>query len=546
MNENNEDESFRDCQDDPDHRAPARRPSTPSVDESSESEDAYRQRVYGTLEKHELGTITNGDEKRPSQQRLLKRFSKRLSKEIRRRRTSIIEALPDTPAGWTVLVSAVSSLCLGYELNLQKSLTMPPIVYSQLSTPQMKNIYAHLTATPESILRRVIQPSLFVGTRSVVASTAAYLLGGPRKQNYITFREVVTMPQDGAVIALDWELPPSDHPDQIKTLARMGPLEKHIVLILHGINNDANFGYVRSLMRACTERGWATVGFNFRGCGGVPLATPRSYTGAYTGDIRGVIQILSGRLHPNCKLFLVGNSLGANLITKYLGEEGRGGTLPRCVAGGISLGNPLHLHSGNIAFPWGHILSLGARKTILEQFVTIRKMKSTHFQQRIKMALMASTIGKFDEALAPVFIRNNPFPPYDFEIGYENGEAYWTDGSSYRYVAHVSVPLLQLSSEDDFLTSTSSSKKLHYCLANPNVLVVNTRCGGHLGWQECPPDNKFGIGTSWADTASVDFIEAVLKGDAQSVVVGDESLELNRNRIRGSAEEQAKNLISRL
>jgi hypothetical protein len=50
------------------------------------------------------------------------------------------------------------------------------------------------------------------------------------------------MPQDGAVIALDWELPPSDHPDQIKTLARMGPLEKHIVLILHGINNDANFG----------------------------------------------------------------------------------------------------------------------------------------------------------------------------------------------------------------------------------------------------------------------------------------------------------------
>ena len=156
---------------------------------------------------------------------------------------------------------------------------MPPIVYSQLATPQMQNIYAHMTATPESILRRVIQPSLFVGTRSVVASTAAYLLGGPPKQNFITFREVVTMPQDGARIALDWELPPSEQPDQVKNLARTGPLEKHIVLILHGINNDANFGYVRSLMRACTERGWATVGFNFRGCGGIPLATPRGYTG---------------------------------------------------------------------------------------------------------------------------------------------------------------------------------------------------------------------------------------------------------------------------
>ncbi|KAI2498032.1 alpha/beta hydrolase [Fragilaria crotonensis] len=77
-------------------------------------------------------------------------------------------------------------------------------------------------------------------------------------------------------------------------------------------------------MRACTDRGWAAVGVNFRGCGGVPLATPRGYTGAYTGDMRGVVQILSGRLEktPQYRIFLVGNSLGANLVAKYLGEEG--------------------------------------------------------------------------------------------------------------------------------------------------------------------------------------------------------------------------------
>jgi predicted alpha/beta-fold hydrolase len=507
-----------------------------------------------------------------SNPRLIKRLSQRISKEMSRRRSSIIDSLPDTPAGWTVLVTALSSLGLGFELNLQKSLTMPPTVYRQVQTPPDSNnltnplpldrIHAQLTATPTSILRRTIQPSLFVGTRSVLASTAAYLANGPRpRAKRFRVREIVTMPLDGARIALDWEFPISavssyddDDGDVLRqkkgnTSAVVPHPKSHVVVIWHGINNDASFGYIRSAMRACTDRGWAAVGVNFRGCGGVPLATPRGYTGAYTGDMRGVVQILSGRLEktPQYRIFLVGNSLGANLVAKYLGEEGLEGTLPRSVAGGISLGNPLHLHSGHVQFPWGHILSLGARKTILENLMVMRQMTSSFFQKRIRMALMASTIGKFDEALAPVFIRNNPFPPFEPHIGYEDAEQYWKDGSSYRYVAHISVPFLQLSSEDDFLVSTSSSQKLHYSLSNPNVLVVNTRCGGHLGWRECPPDHKFGLGTSWADRATVDFIEAVLKASVN--VDNESSAEANGSDLklmRQAAEEKAALLKSRL
>ncbi|KAI2498033.1 alpha/beta hydrolase [Fragilaria crotonensis] len=137
------------------------------------------------------------------------------------------------------------------------------------------------------------------------------------------------------------------------------------------------------------------------------------------------------------------------------------------------------------------------------------------------MALMASTIAKFDEALAPIFIRNNPIPPFEPQIGYENAEQYWEDASSYRNYTTV-------------------------CRI-PNILVVNTRCGGHLGWRECPPDHKFGLGTSWADRATVDFIEAVLKA---SVEVDNESItEANARKLklmRTSAEEEAALLKSRL
>lgn len=64
---------------------------------------------------------------------------------------------------------------------------------------------------------------------------------------------------------------------------------------------------------------------------------------------------------------------------------------------------------------------------------------------------------------------------------------------------------------------------MNHCLENPNVVVVKTRCGGHLGWQESPPlkrkaDGKelqstwFGGGIgSWSDVAVADFIEALLE-----------------------------------
>ena len=542
-------------------------------DDSSSTESIpLLRRLFKRNERYDNNKMnSNGYE---SKLRFIRQLSRRFSQEFLRRRSSFIESFPDTTSGWALLISALSSLSLGYELKLQKSLTMPPTVYGQVyNNPQLDTIYQLLTSTPTSIFRRTIQPSLIVGTRSVLASTAAYLAGGPQqsatKRNVRNVREILTMPWDGAQIALDWEIPinsslhEDNHVYSHDNYTRAAFVVKngqnnvqvfpksHVVLIWHGINNDTSFGYIRSTMSACTDRGWVAVGVNFRGCGGIPLTTPRMYTGAYTGDIRGVVQILCGRLQETpFRLFLVGNSLGANLVTKYLGEEGRGGTLPDIVAGGVSLGNPLHIHAGNIQFPWGHILSLGARKGVLEHFLTLQRMTSHFFQERIRMAFMASTIGKFDEALAPIFIRNNPYPPYEPHCGYENAKEYWKDASSYRCIAHVSVPFLQISSEDDFLVSTSSSQKLHYSLSNPNIMVVNTRCGGHLGWRESPPDNKFGLGSSWADRATVEFIDAVIKGNVNdkqnnnitSVTAHDKFSTMKRSM----AEVEATNIKSKL
>eukprot|EP00986_Skeletonema_menzelii_P013087 scaffold7435_cov74-Skeletonema_menzelii.AAC.3 len=483
---------------------------------------------------------------------------------------------------------------LQYELRLQKELTAPPIVFCQNETlnGRMERIYRKLTSPSysstttttmkrrskntkkEGIFSRTVTPSLFIGTRGIVASTAAYALGGKHHHDddgkkVKRVREVMKMGADGALIVLDWEIPldtnttttnsssnnnsntdAAKHLDNNIDITKPNSITKPIILLLHGMNNDSTFGYIRSMMRTATDRGWIAVCMNLRGQDGlhqVKNSTPRGYNAGYTGDLRGVVEQVEYRLKKRRRrrrrrnenrailrnvggnnndddddddyiggpIYLLGYSLGANIVTKYLGEESLHGTLPKCIGGGAAMGNPLHIHSGTIAFPWNMLLGAGVKRSILQNASSLRQHHEPGFQHAMKKALLAPTIGKLDDAAAPYLVRNDSHPPYSTRIGFKDGEEYWWESSSHRYVGHVSVPLLKISAQDDFLVFGQFQRKLNHCLENPNVVVVKTRCGGHLGWQESPPPGSSGSGLggsgSWSDVAVADFIEALLQ-----------------------------------
>jgi len=50
------------------------------------------------------------------------------------------------------------------------------------------------------------------------------------------------------------------------------------------------------------------------------LQTAKSYCGAYTEDLRHVVQHVKASVHPDSPIIAVGYSLGANILVKYLGE----------------------------------------------------------------------------------------------------------------------------------------------------------------------------------------------------------------------------------
>jgi len=171
----------------------------------------------------------------------------------------------------------------------------------------------------------------------------------------------------------------------------------------------------------------------------------------------------------------------------------------------------------------------------------MQQSSPSHFRHCIYKALFtAYSLADYDRALAPIFCRNEPYAPFQYKIGYNSAQDYWQDASSYRQTRFVSVPFLQLVASDDFLVFGPHRGKFSYNISNPNIMVLTTTCGGHLGWHEAPP-NGWGIGRSWADTAMVEFIQAVLEYHEQN-----QQLQQNNGYSNNSIPKQAPELRSRL
>jgi predicted alpha/beta-fold hydrolase len=60
-----------------------------------------------------------------------------------------------------------------------------------------------------------------------------------------------------------------------------------------------------------------------RGCGRLPLESPRSYCATDTADLHAAVCEVA-RMHPRAPLLLAGFSIGALLVTKYLADLERG------------------------------------------------------------------------------------------------------------------------------------------------------------------------------------------------------------------------------
>ncbi|KAH9934794.1 AB-hydrolase YheT [Fomitopsis serialis] len=337
--------------------------------------------------------------------------------------------------------------------------------------------------------------------------TAYAVMGDFSKIDRVEYDRSLLRTLDGGTIGLD-STPPANE----RTL----PDDTPIVVALHGLTGGSHESYVRAILApACTPveqggLGYRGIVVNFRGCAGVPLTTPQMYSAGHTDDIRVAVMHIANR-YPKARLLGIGFSLGANVLTRYLAEEG---TQSRLAAGCV------------VACPW----DCSKNAAGLEHQWLHRTVYGKAMAQNLRRLLgrHANEIAKFPEhplaKTLPEVLSNKPMsltqfdaivtrvvggssPPFPFPSAWD----YYVWASSHEVLPNIRVPFLALNAEDDPVVQVLPVE----AGGNPYVVFAVTEKGGHLGWFETVQST--GEVRRWVSRPIVQWLRAV----GEDLVVGD-------------------------
>lgn len=265
----------------------------------------------------------------------------------------------------------------------------------------------------------------------------------------LTYRKKL-IAKDGGTLAMDWVV------SELKFLD-VTP----ICFIYPGVTGHSQCSYVKEMATHMTERGYRVVSLNQRGIN-CELTSPKISCGAFTGDIEEIINHIRS-LYPNAPLYGISYSMGANLLTKYIGQS-----KTTDLQGIVSISNPLDFVKSNVMFShfWAkHLYSShlcrGALKMIEGHRETIEKLDILKYDDIMK----SKTLYALDTSLtAKVY-------------GYGSAQEYYEDACSGEYIHQIQIPTLIINALDDPFVHESVLNH-----SNPNIIMALTNRGGHLGF----------------------------------------------------------------
>lgn len=282
------------------------------------------------------------------------------------------------------------------------------------------------------------------------------------------YRRQIFLAPDGGTVALDW----LTNDDIVGGSANLNTLasvhdETPIVIVIPGLTSDSKDPYLKHIVYALAKQGWKTVVANHRGLGGTSITSDRFYNAGWTEDLRRVIAYVHHE-HPKAPLLAVGTSIGANILVKYLGEEGENTPL----AGGAA-----------ICCPWDLVvcdrfIKRSFIQGVYDKILTIglRGYAQLHQNTVIRLAdweciKKSRSIRDFDNY-------------FTCRIGkFETVDTYYRKCSSVHFLSNVSVPLLCVNALDDPVC-TKEAIPWDECRANKNIVLATTLHGGHLAFFE--------------------------------------------------------------
>jgi len=258
---------------------------------------------------------------------------------------------------------------------------------------------------------------------------------------------------------------------QPQEAARPRPL----VILVHGLTGSMDSSYVRVTAHHLLQKGYPVLRLNLRGAGPSRGRTRAFYHAGRSDDLHRVIGQLDGRLAAN-GIVLVGFSLGANVVLKYLGE--RGPLAP--VSGAVSISAPIDL-----ALTQRQISKWRNRR--YHDFL-LREMKV----ERPSPADISRIIDFDDRVVAPA-------------NGFADAADYYRQSSSNQFLAQIRRPTLLIHAANDPWIPARMYRDVDVA-ANRRLHLVMPRSGGHVGF------HAGGLDRPWHDMAIARFLDRLTGG----------------------------------
>ncbi|KAF3447363.1 hypothetical protein FNV43_RR12549 [Rhamnella rubrinervis] len=282
-----------------------------------------------------------------------------------------------------------------------------------------------------------------------------------------SYRRELFHASDGGTIALDW-LTSSDVSGAFQMSNGISKDDTTpIMVVIPGLTSDSASAYLKHLAFNTAKSGWNVVIINHRGLGGVSITSDCFYNAGWTEDTRVIINHLHDE-YPKAPLFVVGTSIGANILVKYLGEDGD--DLP--VAAAVA-----------VCSPWDLLIG--------DRFIS-RRLLQKFYDRALTIGLQGyaqlheprySRLANWEGIKKSRSIRDFDHHATCLVGKFETVDTYYRRCSSTSYVGNVSVPLLCISALDDPVC-TREAIPWDECRANKNIVLATVKHGGHLAFFE--------------------------------------------------------------
>jgi predicted alpha/beta-fold hydrolase len=238
-------------------------------------------------------------------------------------------------------------------------------------------------------------------------------------------------------------------------------------------------------MSGVGERGWRGVVPHFRGCSGEANRLARSYHSGDSREIDWVLRRLKEEF-PSSEIYVVGISLGGNMLLKWLGEEGDAAR--SVVERAAAVSTPLDLAAA------AGELDAGIKKLLYTR----------HFLRSLQPRALAKIIDHDLTIDAAAIRASATFRQFDDLFtapihGFKDALEYWTRCSSKQWLTRIRIPTLVLNARNDpFLPESVLPLPGEVSDA---VTVEFPRAGGHVGFVT----GRFPGGIDWLPRRIMSF-----------------------------------------